>query len=351
MATLDLEARLTAATWVPKLTRTGALRLLETASGASREVLAFALDTGQPEAVGFWHMLQHRYAPRDKHGRMSVALQKHLVTVAGGRTVRPSRLEGGVEALLTAAPDGVDAARQALLDLGQGVSLAYAHGIYVAVARKAPADAQPKTAPHLGGPMPELSVFETVELAISLARLATSKRPSDECDALITRAVRVLSLVRAGQEKTATTADREIPKPASSKGPAFTLARAAVKEAWTTDHVSGRGTSIKSGAPAGLELDAAWWLTQVDEQVMRCDARTAWERRGQKTSSPIARCVYRGGDASTRLWLAQLESGPYALLVKLGRTWNTVEGDLDSVTATIPDAWFARAMPVIQTRR
>ncbi|MBL8920241.1 MAG: hypothetical protein JNJ54_15350 [Myxococcaceae bacterium] len=348
----ELLARLEAATWVPKLTRDGSRRMLEVAGEAARQVLVFALDTGQPEAVGFWRSLQYRYQPRDKHGRLSTSLQKHLVTVAGGRTVKPSKLEAAVEALLTAAPDGVDAARQAILGLGQGVSLAHAHGIYVAVVRKTPAGAQPTSPPHLGGPMPELSVYETVELAIALARLATSKRPSAECDALIARAVRVLALVRAGREKTASAADREVPKPSSSKGPAFTLARAAVKEAWTTDHVSGRGTSIKSGAPAGLELgDPAWWLTQVDEQVMRGDARTAWERRGQATSSPIARCVYRGGDASTRLWLAQLESGGYALLVKLGRTWKSVEGDLDSVVATIPDAWFTQAMPLIESRR
>ncbi|MDP2274086.1 MAG: hypothetical protein Q8N23_36030 [Archangium sp.] len=58
-----------------------------------------------------------------------------------------------------------------------------------------------------------------------------------------------------------------------------------------------RGTSIKSAVMWGLELGEAWWLAQ------------------------------------------------------LGRNWTSVEGDLESVAATVPDTWFARAMPVIEKRR
>lgn len=102
----------------------------------------------------------------------------------------------------------------------------------------------------------------------------------------------------------------------------------------------------------GLELgDHAWWLEQVDEAVMLADARTAWERKGQQTSRPIAHVVWRGGDKASRLWLARLASGSYALLAKLGRTWANSEGDLDAVVGTIPDAWLAKAAPFIERRK
>lgn len=353
MSELDVTASLSAATWVPKTMRDNAARLLPTTSPAAHELLAFALATRSAEAVGFWRTLQREHLPRDVHQRLTPAIQRHLVTVAGARTVRPMKLTQAIGAILSAgAPAAVVEAQRALLELGQGVSLAEAHGIYVAAARKAPADAQPRTPPHLGGPVPELSVFETVELAITLATIATAKRPDAECDGLIARATKVLALVRADQAKTVSAAERVVPPTSKAKGPAFTLARAALKEAWSTDHVSARGTSIKSGVVAGLELGApAWWLEQVDEALMTCDARTAWERRAQATSSRLVRCVWRAGDATAKFWLGRLESGRYALLSKLGRAWSSTEGDLDSVTATIPDAWFARAMPVIQTRR
>ena len=127
--------------------------------------------------------------------------------------------------------------------------------------------------------------------------------------------------------------------------------RAALMEACNIDHVSARGTSIKSAVMWGLELGEAWWLAQLDEALMLADARAAWEKRSQQTSSPLVHLVWRGGDQTTRLWLVRLKSGTYALLAKLGRNWTSVEGDLESVAATVPDGWFARAMPVIEKRR
>ena len=348
----DLKATLEAATWVPKVVRDGSLRLLATSREPARALLAGALETGHPEAVAFWQALQNVHLPKDRQARLTTPLQKHLIAVAGARTVRPVKLNATINVLLTAPAEGVLAAEAAVLALGQGISLANAHGIYVSATRKAPLTALPTTPPHLDGPLPELSVYETVELALGLARVATQKRPSAECDALIASAERVLKLARTDTTSTALAADKVIPAPSKPKGPAFTLARAALKEAWTTDHVSGRGTSIKAGVVVGLELgDPAWWLQQVDEQVMRCDARTAWERKELSTSSPIVHLVWRGGDKTSRLWLTRLESGRYALLAKLGRSWTNTEGDLSSVTATIPDAWFARAMAVIESRR
>jgi len=353
MSDEDLGSALEAATWVPKVTRDQAARRLPTASAPDRELLAFALSSGQTEAVGFWCTLQRQHLPRDPHHRLTPAVQRHLISVAGARTEPPSKLDKAIQAILSAAgPAAVDAAQQALLELGRGISLAEAHGLYVSAARKAPPTALPRSAPHLGGPIPELSVFETVELAIALATIALAMQPSDECRQLIDRATRVLKLVRTATAQKASKEERQVPDSSSKKGPAFTLARAAVKEAWSTDHVSGRGTSIKSAVAAGLQLgDPTWWLTQVDEQVMCCDARTAWERREKSTSSPLVHCVWRGGDKTSRIWLGRLESGRYALLSKLGRTWSSTEGDLDSVVATIPDSWFATAMPIIEARR
>ncbi len=348
----DLEATLKAATWVPKLTREASLRVLAHSTAPARELLSFALATGHPDAVGFWRALQEVHLAKDPRGRLTPALQRHLIVVVGARSVAPSKLQAALDGLWNAPDDGVPTAQAAVLALGQGVSLANAHGIYVSAARKAPLTALPRSPPHLGGPTPELSIYETVELAIGLAQVLLQKKPSDEGQTLVARAERVLALARLGKQSTSSAVDKAIPPSTKAKGPSFTLARAALKEAWTTNHVSGRGTSIKAGVLAGLELgDPAWWLTQVDEQVMLCDARTAWERKDEKTSSPLTHLVWRGGDKTTRLWLARLASGRYALLAKLGRNWTSTEGELESVAATIPDAWFARAMPVIESRR
>lgn len=353
MSDQSLEEVLAAATWVPKVVRDNAARLLLSADPTARDLLAHALGTGAPEAVGYWRTLLREHVSRDSQRRLTLELQRHLITVAGARSVRPSKLAEAIDAILSAAgPANLEAAQQAVLQLGRGLSLTNAHGIYVSAARKAPPEALPSSPPHLDGPTPELSVFETVELAIDLAQTAQAKKPTDECAELIQRATRALALVRAGKGREISAAGRKVPDPARAKGPVFTLARAALMEAWNTDHVSGRGTSIKSGVVAGFQLgEPAWWLTEVDEAIMRCDARTAWERRGQTTSSRVVHCVWRGGDKTSRFWLGRLESGRYALLSKLGRTWSSTEGDLDSVAATLPDAWFAKAMPAIQSRR
>jgi hypothetical protein len=100
--------------------------------------------------------------------------------------------------------------------------------------------------------------------------------------------------------------------------------------------------------PEGAEAE---WLARIDEAVMLGDARTRWERRDLRTSSPIVKLVWRGGEASTRLWLVRLAGGHYALLAKLGARWASNEGGLDEVCATLPDGWFARAMPHIAARR
>ncbi|MCU0695216.1 MAG: hypothetical protein MUC96_01660 [Myxococcaceae bacterium] len=353
MTDADLATTLAAATWVPKVTRDGAARRLPTATPSSRELLAFALSTRHAEAVSFWVTLDRQHLPRDVHRRLTPALLRHLVTVAGARTERPARLLHALTAIAAAAsPQAVEAAQAAALLLGRGVSLAQAHGLYVAAARAAPAAALPSAPPHLGGPTPELSVFETVQLAIDLATVASHKQPHPESAALVSRAVKVLGLARAGLAAKVSRPERAIPPTSTSKGPTWTLARAALKEAWTTDHVSGRGTSIKSAVVTGLSLgEPAWWLEQVDEALMRADARTAWERRGQATSSPLVHCVWRGGDARSKFWLCRLESSHFALLSKLGRVWRSTEGDFDSVLATLPDDWFARALPVAQARR
>jgi hypothetical protein len=194
-------------------------------------------------------------------------------------------------------------------------------------------------------------VFETVEASLAMARLALQKTPSDEGKKLLALAERQLAWARGGKKGAAPASASTVPPTSKPKGPGFALARAALMEACNVDHVSARGTSIKAAVMWGLELGEEWWLAQLDEALMLADARAAFEKRGQRTSSPLVHLVWRGGDKTTRLWLVRLASGQYALLAKLGRNWTTVEGDLQSVAATVPDAWFARAMKVIEHRR
>lgn len=348
----DLRARLEGSTWIPKARRDSALRAYDRAGSQERALLAFALDTSQVEAVGYWIDVLGVLSRRDPQRRLTDELLRHAIAVAGARSVQPAVLRKAVDGVLAAAPNGLQAARDALLALGQGVSLANAHGIYVSAARKAEKTAWPKEPPHLGGPVPELSVLETVEVALTLARTLQARAPHAEAPGLIALAEKQLGWERGGKQGAEPTRREDEPKSASAKGATFALARAALMEARNVDHVSGRGTSIKSGAVRGLELDDhAWWLEQVDEAVMLADARTAWERKGQQTSSAIAHLVWRGGDKTSRLWLVRLASGAYALLAKLGRSWTSNEGDLDAVVGTIPDAWLAKAAPFIERRK
>ncbi|MFZ5442407.1 MAG: hypothetical protein ACOZQL_20525 [Myxococcota bacterium] len=347
-----LVQRLLEARWLPKARRDTALRVLNAhADALTKPLLEVALATQQPEAVGAWVDLASRTLTRDPKRRLTQELLEHVIRVSGARVVRPAALRDALEAVLSAPEVDVAKARAALLALGGGVSLADAHGIFVSAARKAKPDALPKEPPHLGGPVPELSVFETVEVALTLARAALAKQPQPDAARLVALAEQELSWARGGRRGPEPTRRADEPAPAKAKGPAFALARAALLEARKTDHVSARGTSLKSAVQAGLVLGEAWWLSQVDEAVMLADARTAWERRSQVTSSPLTHVVWRGGDATSRLWLGRLADGRYALLAKLGRTWSSTEGDLESVAATVPDAWFARAMPVVERRR
>jgi hypothetical protein len=234
------------------------------------------------------------------------------------------------------------------------VSLANAHGIYISATRKAKKSSLPKSPPHLDGPIPELTVLETAELTIELAEHALGKAPNEEGTKLLELARTQLKWRRAGGQGTPpASTSSSVPPTSKAKGAGFALARAALMEACNVDHVSGRGTSIKTGVIHGLALGEQWWLELVDEALMRADARSAFERRGQSTSRPIEHLVWRGGDKSTGLWLVRLEGTPkrYALLAKLGRTWSSQEGGLESVAATIPEAWFARAMPIVERRR
>jgi hypothetical protein len=345
----DLEAALRDAMWIPRDRRDVMLRTLAQSGREGRALLPTALATLSVPGVEFWHELCVALLPKDPQRRLTEDLARHAITVAGARTARPGELREALERIKNAEAKDVPTARAALLALGAGVSLANAHGIYVTATRKAQKASLPKEPVHLGGPVPELTILETVEVALAMARHALEKNPGAEAKGLLTLAERRLAWERTGSKK----AEPQviIPAPSKAKGPAFALARAALMEACNTGRVSSRGTSIKAAVMWGLQLGEAWWLTQLDEALMLADARAAWEKRGQKTSSPLTHLVWRGGDKTTRLWMVRLASGQFALLAKLGRNWNTVEGDLESVAASIPDAWFARAMTVVQARR
>ena len=344
-------------TWFPKSRREVIKRVFGGAPEPIRAVLPFALATQAPAAVEFWRELAVTYLPRDTNGAMTQPVLEHLITLAGKKTLKPAVLRGATETLLVSSlgPASSAEARAQLLALGQNeVSLANAHGIYISAARKAKKTSLPKSPPHLDGPVPALTVLETAELTIELAEHALQKAPNDEGTKLLALARTQLEWQRAGAKGSPpATTSRSVPPTSKSRGPGFALARAALMEACNVDHVSGRGTSIKTGVQHGLALGESWWLELVDEALMRADARSAFERRGQSTSRPIEHLVWRGGDKSTGLWLVRLTGTPkrYALLAKLGRNWTSQEGDLESIAATVPEAWFARAMPIIERRR
>ncbi|MBL8915160.1 MAG: hypothetical protein JNM17_30935 [Archangium sp.] len=350
-------SQLDEATWFPKARREVIGRVFNDAPKSLQDLLPFALATKSDAAVEFWRELAVQWLRRDTSGSMTRPVLEHLITLAGKKTLKPAQLRGAIEMFLVSAngPASSADAREALFALGNEVSLAQAHGIYISAARKAAKVSLPKTPPHLDGPIPALTVFETAELTIELAEIALEKKPDAEGKKLVALARKQVAWRRDEKRKLPPPADTRtsVPPTSKAKGPGFALARAALMEACNIDHVSGRGTSIKSGVQHGLSLGESWWLEVVDEALMRADARAAFEKRNQKTSKPIEHVVWRGGDKANALWLVRLAATPkrYALLVKLGRNWSTQEGDLESIAATIPEMWFAKAMPIIEKRR
>ncbi|MFO0598131.1 MAG: hypothetical protein U0228_22705 [Myxococcaceae bacterium] len=342
---------LEASTWLPKDTRRRVERTATELGPPSHALLEYALSLKVQAAVDTWSDTVRDALRRDHERRVTDELLRHLIALGASKSFGRAKLRAAVDTVLAAAPDDVAAARLKVMDLQAGVSLSNGHSIFVAAARKANKTALKKT-PHLGGPVPELSVFETVEVNLALARLALSKKDDAESRGLVKLAEAQLEWARGGSKGPAPQQKHLVAAPSPAKGPVFALARSALMEACNIDHVSGRGTSIKAAAPRGLELgDHAWWLEQVDEAIMTADARTAWERRGQTTKQPIVKCLFRGGDAKSRVWLALLADGTWALLAKLGKNWQSTEGDAESVGATMPDQWFAAAGPVIAERR
>jgi hypothetical protein len=347
----ELETKLEGAMWVPRRLRDLMRRTLLQSGQEGRALLAVALATGTVPGLEFWNELCVSILAKDTERRFTEDLLRHGITVAGARTASVPALREALERIRTVPAVELPAARAALLSLGSGVSLANAHGLYVAATRKAQKSSLPKAPPHLGGPVPELTVLETVEVAVAMARHALETKAGAEAKELLRLAELRLAWERTGGKGKPPASRANVPDTSKAKGPAFAVARAALMEAVNTDHVSSRGTSIKSAVTWGLELGEAWWLEQLDEALMLADARAAFEKKGQRTSKPIVHLVWRGGDKTTRLWLVRLKSGTYALLAKLGRNWTTVEGDLESVAASVPDAWFARAMQIIEQRR
>jgi hypothetical protein len=349
---MSLEDDLRNAKWLPSARREVLSRALPSATEAGRALLAVALATHSAPALELWGDLVRRVLPADAAKRLTPQGLEHALRVTAKKTVKPAVLRAALDAVRDSSGALLDEARASLLALGNEVSLANAHGIYVAAARKADPGALPKSAPHLDGPVPELTIFQTAELTIALARLALSRAKSDEGLTLLKQAEAQLAWERAVKKKGPAPVQKwTLPGPAKAKGPGFALARAAAMEACNVFHVSGRGTSIKGAVQAGLALGEAWWLEQLDEALMLADARSAFEKRGQSPSAPVEHLVWRGGDGSARLWLVRLANRQYALLARLGRTWQVHEGDLESVAATLPEAWFARAMPCVERRR
>ncbi len=345
---------LKAATWVPAGSRGRALARATLAGEPERRLLGEVIEARSVAGVECWVDLMVLVLPKDPRRQLDERSLRKALSLAAAKTLKPAKLRALLLAIADASPATLPDARAALLEVDAlvGVSLAKAHGIYLAAARSAPVTALPKTPPHLDGPTPELSVLETVEVAVSLARSSLDREPGHAGEALLALARAELAWVRQGRQGPEPTTWEDEPKTSKAKGRAWGVARAALIESRNTDHVSGRGTSLKSAAVSGMpEGGEAEWLTRIDEAVMLGDARTWWERRNLRTSSPIAKLVWRGGDASTRLWLVQLEQGPYALLAKLGARWASNEGGLEEVCATLPDGWFARAMPHVEARR
>jgi len=94
---------------------------------------------------------------------------------------------------------------------------------------------------------------------------------------------------------------------------------------------------------APKELPA--FMKELDAYCIHLEVLTQLRDKDQKTSSKVAKGIWRGHDDKKVLcWLMRLENKKLALLFKEKTRWRLMEGDKDDVLATVPETHFEAAV-------
>lgn len=323
--------------------------------GLELEHAAIALQNPRnaPETLRAWAGIQQLHAGPNG-ARLTAALRGALLASIAARLRSWAGVYGQLTKLIALPEDAVPAAVDGLL-AAPPARLDNGHSIYLAAARAAPPDALPRSPPHGGGPMPQLTARGYVAVALLLA-----ERAAPHVAAKDAKAVRgMLALGKQALEKPNLALLPKLQEHAALKnpGPGLRVVRAVLLEAkHLIDSPDKVGGAVRAAAKTTMQLcqaDAPELLAAIDDALCREDCASALVRHGKKTSSPPAHAIWRGGDAKGKAnaWLMTLEDGRWAVLLKLKSRWALVEGAPDDVLATVPAERFEEAVRAAQPHR
>lgn len=284
--------------------------------------------------------------------RLTAELRLSLLKSIAARLRTWSGVYVALVKLLELPDEKVPAAVDTLLS-APAARLDNGHSIYLAAARAAAPEMLPRTPPHGGGPMPQITARGYVEVALLLAEHALPHVPQKDQRA----AKQMIALARAALANPSLSMIPTLVSTAEAapKGAAMRVVRAVLLEARhmiaSPDKVGG---AVRAAAKTTMELaQRPDLLVALDEALCRADCAAALVRHGKNPSAQPVRSLWRGADAKGKAnaWLMALADGRWAVLLKLKSRWNLVEGPPDDVLATVPGERFEEAVRAAQAYR
>jgi hypothetical protein len=273
-----------------------------------------------------------------------------VVELAASRLIAPTEACDLVTTLETS-----DAERRRELTEGLPVpnrDLPRAHECFYAVWKAAPREAQHRDRLHHSEPRPTLNTRGFHELGIFFGEQITPALESAPLSELPTAHRTTFASSLDFARRARDDAPNAGTAPWFLRGPDEDLLNLAYYvKAFADAHVRrGRASVSESSANHAAELvtrllaradttRVARFVRKLDEELRRLDVISALGARTVPSSS-VAQAVYR----AENIWLARLESGVYGLLLKRGRTSTWLEGGLDEMLASVPDAFFEAAV-------
>lgn len=246
--------------------------------------------------------------------RLEGELRVTLARLVGQKRLTPTGAGHEVDALLEMGPAMRQARHRDLRAMCAQPSLATVHSALASALRALPATLWPPGPLHHGELRPDIG---KANYPVAARSLATHVAEGKLRKRLVECAAREAAIQRADMA-------------GSSLRPAVL---------WVTKALA------KDADPTDPQNPCTTFLAFLDEELRRLDVVNAVEKRKQAPTSPVTRAIWRGDQGgSVRIWLAELADGRYGLLYKPKSRYTWLEGDRESVLASLPDAWFGAAI-------
>lgn len=299
---------------------------------------AFSPGAASVDALTSWLRVSQGGLDRPMRAAVVRLTAQKLKTFAAVGTLIESWNAGSAEARLALQQEWIDAP---VAPTGS------AHGLYMAAAREVDAAALPKTAVHGGAPTPKPLAPGYLEVGLLLLReLRGDASPAEqkEIDAVLAQ-LETVTKVTIGS----------LPPNATRTSVPLRVLNMVCNEARTVFRAPDKvGSALRPGVKLvaqSMKGDVERqrrFLRALDAELVRLDAIASLSRLDRHTSAAVLACPWRGVvEGKVKLWLMRLAGERYALLYKPKHHWDVLEGDRDSVLASVPDALFPGAIAAL----